>query len=130
MKKRCVAILLALSMVLSGGALQTRPYTAAETSHAGGQADVIINIPDKVLKAEILDECDENGDGNITKSEMEKMTYLYVYGASDLTGLEYAINLKTLSLEGEELSDISVLSGLKNLETLSLDGRRLSDISA
>ena len=47
----------------------------------------------------------------------------------DLTGLEYAINLKGLQLQNNKISDISVLSGLTNLKGLVLVSNNVSDIS-
>ncbi len=50
-------------------------------------------------------------------------------GMSDLTGLEYCVNLQELRLEGKNISDISALAGLTNLQELRLWGNNISDIS-
>ena len=47
---------------------------------------------------------------------------------SELTGLSYAPNLKTLSLEDNNLSDVSALAALTQLTTLSLEDNDLSDV--
>jgi hypothetical protein len=51
-------------------------------------------------------------------------------GIVDLTGLEYATNLKQLDLGGNQISDISSLAGLTNLKQLWMDDNQISDISA
>jgi len=51
-------------------------------------------------------------------------------GISDLTGLEYAPNLRFLYLYDNEISDISVVSGLTKLIRLELDNNQIIDISA
>ena len=48
---------------------------------------------------------------------------------SDLTGLETATNLETLSLVSNSISDISALAGLTNLTDLNLQNNNISDIS-
>lgn len=47
----------------------------------------------------------------------------------DLTGLEYAANLKHLILDRNQISDISVLEGLTNLTHLSLGHNNISNVS-
>ena len=48
---------------------------------------------------------------------------------SDLTGLEFATNLKTLDLSWNNISDISPLAKLVNLTSLDLSDNNISDIS-
>lgn len=49
---------------------------------------------------------------------------------TDLTGLEYAVNLQALNLRYSLITDISVLSHLSNLERLNLSQNRIRDVSA
>lgn len=49
---------------------------------------------------------------------------------SDLTGLEYCVNLEVLSLDRNKISDISILARLTNLKMLDLQQNNISDISA
>jgi PKD repeat protein len=51
-------------------------------------------------------------------------------GISDLTGIEYCVNLGSLDLGGNQITDISPLSGLTQLSLLSLCGNQIDDISA
>jgi hypothetical protein len=47
---------------------------------------------------------------------------------TDLTGLEYALNLQTLELRHHKISDLSPLSGLSDLETVDLWSNRISSL--
>jgi hypothetical protein len=48
---------------------------------------------------------------------------------SDLTGIQYAVNLQSLTLKHHRFSDLSPLSGLTELRTLVLQACRISDLS-
>ena len=92
----------------------------------------IVDIPDENLKkginnalrrGEVLDD--------ITITEMESLTNLNIAGANiySIKGLEYAINLNTLSLNNNKISDISPLKYLTNLSGVHLYNNKISDIS-
>lgn len=105
--------------------------------------EVVINDPN--LKAALMRESyydSDKGstvsfgdDGYISVSEMERLTNLSIYDnveISDLTGLEYAVNLNNLSFGDSDLSGLTDLSPLKDLTRLgSLDirGANITDIS-
>ena len=97
---------------------------------------------------------DKNGDGYISQSEMLAVDYLNLIGyqISDLSGLEAAENLETLTLSDCNLTDLSLLTvvlprvslldlsenqitdlsgieNLPNLKTLNLGGNHLDDLS-
>ena len=116
-------------------------------------ASNVVNIPDPALRARLeLSLYKEPGDP-ITQAEMETLTRFYPSGRfSDLTGLEYAINLTFLGFDRSAVNDISPigkltkltslhisvntttdlspLSKLTNLQTLSLTQDNITDISA
>ena len=48
----------------------------------------------------------------------------------DLAGLEYAVNLTSLNLANNEISDVSALANLTELTSLGLSENRISDVSA
>jgi len=50
-------------------------------------------------------------------------------GIENLTGLEYALNLRTLNLRLNHISNISPVSGLTNLRNINLSENQISDIS-
>lgn len=91
----------------------------------------IVNIKDSKLKAELLS-YDTNKDGELSKNEMQNITYLYIdnKGITDLTGLEHAINLENLSLDNNNITDISALANLRALKYLTIIDTDISDISA
>lgn len=69
--------------------------------------------------------------GNITSSDMEKITSLTISSSNinDLKGLEYCINLKSLNLPECNIADISRLKNLRNLENVNLDNNKISDLT-
>ena len=90
-----------------------------------------VNIPDANLRAQINAALGENRAANaaVTEAEMKTLTSLTVRsGFSDLTGLEKATNLTTLTLYGSSSTDLSALSGLTKLTTLYLGGN-ITDLS-
>ena len=93
---------------------------------------VSVNIPDANLRAAIEQALDKASGTTITTADMATLTELDTSDAkiSDLTGLEHATNLISLSLGFNHISDISVLSGLTNLTGLYLSRNAISDISA
>ena len=94
-------------------------------------AEAFVKIPDPELRVAIHDSRRiPLGDG-ITLTDMKALEHLGVSGSnvSDLTGLEYATNLRTLSLAFNNITDISVLSGLINLTWLNLHDNSIVDFS-
>ena len=69
--------------------------------------------------------------GAISTSDLEHLTVLNApdRGISDLTGLEYCLNLKWLNLSANNISDISPLAGLSNLVYLDFWDNNIRDIS-
>lgn len=91
-----------------------------------------VNIPDVNLRAVIADSLGKGRDEAITRAEMATLTHLEAQEAniSDLTGLEFAINLTYLWLTGNPITDLSPLCDLTNLTGLVLFGNTITDISA
>ena len=91
----------------------------------------VVTIPDANLRAAIEAALSKARGAPITVAEMKTLTTLEAYdaGISDLTGLEYAINLTRLSLWNNNISDVSPLAGLNNLTYLRLDHNSISDVS-
>ena len=92
----------------------------------------MVDIPDPNLRAAIETALGKASGATITAAEMATLTYLDSRDGdiSDLTGLDYAINLTHLYLYNNSISDISAVSGLTNLTDLGLSGNSISDISA
>ena len=68
---------------------------------------------------------------SITKADMLKLSTLEYQNKKivNLTGLEYATNLTSINLTGNQISDLSPLKNLTNLSQLTLDTNQISDLS-
>ena len=121
-----------------------RPGTGDITSHP----DEEVYIPDPNLRVALARMLAQHPDAPITVSQMEQFSDIghrghtrngvYVEGRTledkgirDLTGLEFAINLKILSLKRNEISNLTPLSRLTKLEYLDIigDNNNVSDLS-
>ncbi|KUK94200.1 MAG: Internalin-A [Thermotogales bacterium 46_20] len=69
--------------------------------------------------------------GRIEPEDLARLTELYAswINISDISGLEYAVNLEILFMRGNRITDISALEGLTKLEILFLHNNRIVDIS-
>jgi alpha-tubulin suppressor-like RCC1 family protein/Leucine-rich repeat (LRR) protein len=87
-----------------------------------------VNIPDSNLEAAIRDELGIP-DGDITVSDMEHLYQLHAHSYSEiqnLSGLEYAVNLGILYLEGNQISDLLPIRNLTQLRHLGIGGNSLN----
>ena len=66
-----------------------------------------------------------------TPADMLGLTFLDAsgLGIADLTGLEYALNLRTFECTHSQISDLSPLAGLDKLENLAFNTNQISDLS-
>jgi hypothetical protein len=117
----------------------------AEAKVLALEVELLVTFPDANLEATIREAIDKH-EGPIYTFNLEALVILeastrdfwrgmgvYDIGGnniSDITGLEYCVNLLGLYLGGNNISDISVLAGLTNLEVLGLSDTNSSDISA
>ena len=94
---------------------------------ANGGTNVVFT--DEKLKNAIIDlGHDANGDGELSQNEMESITEL-VFGSrgiTDLNGLEYAINLKTLNIDGNSITDLTPILNLDKLVNKYIGGQSLT----
>ena len=91
----------------------------------------IVSIPDANLAAAVRETLGLATGEAVTQLDMLKLGYL---GASarqiaDLTGVEHAVNLKSLSLGLNQIRDITPLAGSTILELLELYDNSISDLS-
>ena len=91
----------------------------------------VVEIPDPNLRAAIAAALDKAPDDAITRAEMETLDSLSAKyrDITDLSGIEFAINLTELILGENNISDISPIATLINLTKLGLGSNRISDIS-
>ena len=69
----------------------------------------------------------------VTKDDMASLTTLSISNAENLEGLQYAVNLTSLTLTSKKLTEIPDLSGMTKLKTLSVFSNALEhvvDVSA
>lgn len=73
---------------------------------------------------------DTNGDGYLSKSEMAQLDTISItadYGITDLTGLEYAVNLSFVNFSGQsELVNVDALFDMEKLNIINLRGTSVS----
>ena len=92
---------------------------------------VIREIPDANLHRAIERRYRKPYGQAITSIEMDELDYVHSPSSeiTDLTGLEFATNLKDLILPDNRISDISPLQGLTRLERLDLSQNALVDVA-
>ena len=93
-----------------------------------------VNIPDPALKLQLrwaLDLRDEGVHPYIYDTDLARLQFFIANDTeiSDLTGLEYCVNLELLNLEGNEISDVTPIANLSHLNTLFLGGNNIEDIT-
>ena len=98
----------------------------------GLDAEVEVDIPDPNIRAKIAEALDVSPSASIVRGQLANLTRLKATEAniSDLTGLEFATNLKVLEVWSNRISNISPVAELTNLTQLFLENNNISDISA
>ncbi|MDP6142526.1 MAG: leucine-rich repeat domain-containing protein, partial [Dehalococcoidales bacterium] len=134
MNKRLLAVIflttiLVLSICACGKTPSITPTIQPTTATPPTTILTAVTFPDANLETAIR-EAIYKLEGPIYTPDLMSLTYLRPFNISDLTGLEYCLNLRKLNLESNNISDISALAGLSNLEWLSLWDNNISDISA
>ena len=108
------------------------PFLLKRLSPIWGKLTNKVSLKDENLKEAILCQLDISNGEPITKEIMKTLTELEAHdkGIIDLSGLEYATNLRTLAIGGNEISDLHPVAELTHLEGLyAWDNRNLTDIS-
>ena len=102
-------------------ALATRAVATA--TYSSDQSTPVF-IPDEALRRAVNLALGRNAMDNINRGELAQLTSLSAIGAgiSDLTGLEWAINLTNANFNNNSLTNITALSGLLQLTSLSWTG--------
>ncbi len=89
-------------------------------------------MPDPVLRAAIRAELELPAPVPLTKENILWLTHLQAndIGITDITGLEFAQNMTSFNLGGNQVQDISPLQHLSKLSGFSLFGNQISDLSS
>ena len=90
-----------------------------------------VHIPDVNLRAAIAEALGKASGDTITAAEMATLERLELNGKdiSDLTGLEFAINMSWLAINDNNISDLTPLAGLITLSALRFSRNPVSDLS-
>ncbi len=95
------------------------------------QEDFAAWLPDPALQSVVAKSLGIDV-SEITKEQISKLQTLYIYAAdsaiANLTGLEYATNLSSFYMSGQnQVTDFSVLTSLNNLVYVYLMGANVTD---
>ncbi|MCV43182.1 class 1 internalin InlK [Listeria monocytogenes] len=101
----------------------TLPAFAAEQTGVTASQDNV-NIPDSTFKAYLNGLLGQASTANITEAQMDSLTYITLanINVTDLTGIEYAHNIKDLTINNIHATNYNPISGLSNLERLRIMG--------
>ncbi|EIY5977270.1 MucBP domain-containing protein, partial [Enterococcus faecalis] len=103
----------------------------SEVAMANGKEDLATWMPDPTLQSVVAKSLGIEV-SEITKEQMNKLQTLYIYAAdsviADLKGLEFAMNLSSFYMSGQnQVTDFSVLKSLNNLAYVYLMGANVTD---
>ncbi|NLA38132.1 MAG: leucine-rich repeat domain-containing protein [Methanomicrobiales archaeon] len=92
-------------------------------------ASEVVSFPDASLEAAVRDALGKPG-GDITADDMATLDILDADDEeiSELSGLEYAVNLRVLDLESNEIGDLGPLVNLTGLRDLDLESNEIGDL--
>ena len=98
-----------------------------------------VQVSDQGLLRCVEEKLENESGATITETDMARLDSLYcsrrvlerqgIAPVSSLAGLEFAVNLSTLTLVGNVVADLSPLADLTSLTALWLGGNRVSDVS-
>ena len=105
-------------------ALATVPGASAQTQSG------TVSIPDSNLRSAVEDALGKQSGDAITAAEMARLVVLDASnsGVRDVTGLQHAVNLRGLYLQGNRISSASSLSGLDRMQVLFLQSNDISSV--
>ncbi|MEQ8174503.1 MAG: leucine-rich repeat domain-containing protein [Syntrophomonadaceae bacterium] len=139
MKNQRILLWLALALsvsIFSGIAATNTGQAAEDIANTPGNASksttslprpVTVHFNDAQLEAAIRNALNKSS-GDITDVDMASLTLLYAWskGITDISGLEYAVNLQTLYLFDNQISDLTSLANLKVLKLVDIRNNNLN----
>lgn len=93
---------------------------------------ILVNMPDPNLKNAVCSALGKNPSDPLTRDDLALLTTLSAAGKgiSDLTGLEWAVNLTSADLRNNNITSTAPLAGLTKLTILQLDGNPVATAAA
>lgn len=90
-----------------------------------------INIPDANLRAVIAETLGKQPNVPLTRADMARLQRLNAHNRDieDLTGLEFATNLREIRANNNSIADLSPLAGLSRLDVIELRENVITDLS-
>ena len=90
----------------------------------------VVHIPDTNLATAIRETLGLTSEETITQLVMQKLGGFYPNNRqiSDLTGIEYAVNLEFTGFNGNQIKDLTPLSGLTQLRNLQLSENEINNL--
>ncbi|UHP10719.1 LapB repeat-containing protein [Listeria marthii] len=130
MKKTGIKIGLCI-LLLAPLTIPNFTHTFAEENTETNVPQDVINIPDPVLKSYLNGLLGQAATSDITGLQMDKIKNVDINGSTltDITGLEFAHNLTSLSLLNTSVTDFSVIANITSLNRLIISGTSLTDDS-
>lgn len=127
---------LALGPVLWGAAARIAAaaavlaLVAAALAPGAAAQSAAISIPDAGLRSAIEDALGKQSGEAITEGDIARLTVLDASysGISRLDGLQHAVNMRGLYLQGNRISDTSSLASMARMQVLSLHSNDISEI--
>ena len=119
----CVILLVLSSLLLSAD---------AQNNGVGNEPpDSAIWMPDANLRNAVRAALRLNANEPLTQQKLLNLNVLNAprLGITDLTGLEYATNLRSLSVGGNQIRDLTPLANLTSLTALYIGDNPISDIT-
>ncbi|TXC90935.1 LPXTG cell wall anchor domain-containing protein [Metabacillus litoralis] len=103
----------------------TSSFTETTWSEPSGD---VVEFKDETLKDIIKEQLGIDRDPQVSDMERLDSIYLFEANVSDLTGLEYAVNLFDFNVfENTEVLDLSALKELKNLYSMNITNSQIKD---
>lgn len=104
--------------------------SAEENANVQAAQDVV-NIPDPAFKSYLNGLLGQPSSNDITEAQMDTITDISITGGNvaDITGIDYAHNLRTLRLSNTLVTDFSLIANLSNVENIYLAGSNVTSDS-
>ena len=98
------------------------PHPACEAD------DFLVTIPDQNLVVGIQRQLDLKADQELRCSHLASMTTLVASGVADLSGLEHALRLSSLTVRASTVSTLAPIANLPRITTLNFPGSQLTSL--